>query len=245
MLRPRSGCSGVPTSSAGRARRPSARGRCASQSKPSSLASSPAWILIRPTSSRVSRSRAKRQRAGDVDRADDRVRRDVVTTVCPARTWTLAPAAGTAPPSQVAGADHGPLRAERIRLDGAASNAAGSPRARSPARGARPRIEVAKKIPRRKQRYDGMNGRTAFPSRLGSGKPHAIQQVFNAARRRQCPPRQVQVLGSVRVPTGRDYRRGVGGGPFVDRKLSFQYAALPMRWQDRHFGRRCGSRSPS
>src|SRR5262245_533937 len=35
-------------------------------------------------------------------------------TVCPWRTWTREPAAGTFPPSQVAGADHGPLCAERM-----------------------------------------------------------------------------------------------------------------------------------
>src|SRR4051794_2857539 len=34
--------------------------------------------------------------------------------VCPCRTWTRASAPGTLPPSQVAAADHAPLRAERI-----------------------------------------------------------------------------------------------------------------------------------
>src|SRR5262249_14190274 len=36
--------------------------------------------------------------------------------VCPIRTCTLSPPAGTRPPSQVAGADHGPLRALRTRF---------------------------------------------------------------------------------------------------------------------------------
>src|SRR5438552_10243974 len=38
----------------------------------------------------------------------------------PARIWTLAAAPGTLPPSQVAGADHGPLPAERIKSAAAA-----------------------------------------------------------------------------------------------------------------------------
>ena len=81
----------------------------ASQSKPSSLASSPAWILIRPTSSRVSRSGAKvsvpatwieRITASDFDVVDD---------ACGVRICTRWPAAGTLPPSQVAAADQVPL----------------------------------------------------------------------------------------------------------------------------------------
>ena len=45
-------------------------------------------------------------------------------TTCPVRTWTRAPAAGTLPSSQVAGADHGPLWAERINAGPCAGLAA-------------------------------------------------------------------------------------------------------------------------
>ena len=38
-------------------------------------------------------------------------------TVCAVRTWTLAPAPGTLPPSQVSGADHAPLRVGSYQVD--------------------------------------------------------------------------------------------------------------------------------
>ena len=98
----RSGRSGVPTSRAGRGFVGSISGMCASQSKPSSLASSPAWILIRPTSSRVSLSRAKVKRAGDVNGADRLVGVERRRSRCARCGLARVPAAGTLPPSQVA-----------------------------------------------------------------------------------------------------------------------------------------------
>ena len=81
---------------------------------------SPAATLSRPTFSSVSRSRAKRERAADLDRADRLVGLHVVGHRVARPDQHSAPAEGTLPPSQVATADQGPLLAERIRSAGAA-----------------------------------------------------------------------------------------------------------------------------
>src|SRR5262249_43009833 len=115
------GLSGVPTSSAGR-ERPGARGfRWASQSNPSSLYSSPAWILISPTSSRVSLSVANVIVPATLIARIALSLTMSYTTACPSRTSTRAPAPGTRPSSHVAAADHGPERAERLTAGGSAA----------------------------------------------------------------------------------------------------------------------------
>ena len=73
------------------------------------MASSPAWTLINPTVSKVSRSGSKSSvPARWIDRIGDSTRASKVTA-CPERTWTRPPGAGTRRPSQVAGSDHRPL----------------------------------------------------------------------------------------------------------------------------------------
>ena len=86
----------------------------ASQANPSSPVSSPGWIRINPTSSRVFRSVANCERACDVDHADRLVGADIVGHGMPARIRTRAPRAGTEPPSQVAPADQSPSRCEQM-----------------------------------------------------------------------------------------------------------------------------------
>ena len=111
------GRSGMPTSSAGRSLCGSGAIAWLSQSKPDSRASSPAWILISPTSSRVSRSGSKRSvPATWIERIAASVFVSKVTR-CPSRTCTRAPPAGTFPPSQVAGSDQFPFAVERISGD--------------------------------------------------------------------------------------------------------------------------------
>ena len=113
--RPRSGWSGVADLQGRRAnrRRLGATMAWASQSNPDSLASSPAWILISPTSSRVSRSGSNRKvPATWIDRIVE-LAHDVVNHDVPGRTWTRSPGLGTRPRSQVAVSDHRPSRTER------------------------------------------------------------------------------------------------------------------------------------
>src|SRR5262245_39697978 len=67
-------------------------------------------------------------------------------TVWPARTWTREPAAGTLPPSQVAGVDQGPLRTERINPGPSGATAAAcNLKARSPV-GASRNVAVAVRV---------------------------------------------------------------------------------------------------
>src|SRR5262249_49319980 len=142
---------------------------CASQSKPSSLYSSPGCTLISPTFSTVSLSGAN---AKVPDTLIPRITASDFTsysTRCLSRIRTRAPAPGTVPPSQVAAADHGPLLAERIT--GGSAARAGEDSKHSERRAARRMVEGSGgKVRIGREEHGGLDG---APGR-GTASQHII-----------------------------------------------------------------------
>ena len=190
------GRSTEPTSRAGLGAAASGSPTCASQSKPSSLTPSPAWMRIRPTSSRVSWSEVERQHTGDEEVAHGlartvgrRRRRD------PGRIWTRAPAGGTLPPSQVSAADQGPLWAERTS---GGKSAAMERQGRTAHKAASPRAVTAKPLGRVRRVVIGGG---SFRGREASGG------VGFSVRGRRGPVKQKM---SAREGSACQFRDGIG-----------------------------------